>query len=419
MSLGSQARHLLGLALLERSRRLLRTPRGRLLAVSVGGIYAFIAMLVGQMLVFGPTGETSTTVFLLTSGVPWWNYPGLLVLAPNAVLALPFFATLTMALTAIGVGLGMAVALLLAGRFLRVRPSASSGPASVGTAAGLTPVLISLVTLGACCSTTAAATAGIGLAAQASGTPFDTVLANTWYLGVFQLGVLWVALLAQEQLVAVYGVLFGVGSDAQREIDPPADPTGRTTFGRILLRVGLLAGGVTWSLSMFAQWTVLGPGAASASDWVGWLLGHQLLAAVAILAALYPASFVRSLRSLASDRRGWIFRGTIALGGLGTVLGLPPGWASFGWHGVANEVAFLLGAGASWAPVAPGIPLGLGLFLRWGFEYLLVGGFAVAVAASPRRVAAWLEAPAGSPFVVSSPAADAVGASGGVGSGGP
>ncbi len=60
--------------------------------------------------------------------------------------------------------------------------------------------MIALVTLGACCSTTAAATAGLGVIAQASGTSIDELLANNWYIGVFQILVLWIALIAQEQL---------------------------------------------------------------------------------------------------------------------------------------------------------------------------------------------------------------------------
>jgi len=188
---------------------LVRGRSGRGVAVSIGLVYVLAALVVGYMLQVGPTGASGTTVTLLTNSPSpaWWNYPAIVVITPAGLLALPFFATLTMVLMSVGVGVGMGAGLLLAGRLVRSWKTARASGGLASSLAGLTPAMVALLTLGACCSTSAAAVGAIGALAEAGGTSYNEILLNSWALNLVQLAVLGVALLAQEQLIRVYGNL--------------------------------------------------------------------------------------------------------------------------------------------------------------------------------------------------------------------
>ncbi len=190
--------------------------RYRVLVGVIGIGYIFGTMLLSGML-FIPAHPLNVPTFLFVEparhgGI--WTYPA--ILAGNAYFQvdLPLVSSILMTLSAAGIGLGMALAVRLVARLIRDRKAGLLRPTALGSAAGLTPAMIALVTLGACCSTTAAATAGISLAAHAGGIGLAGLLSNTWYLGVIQLSVVYVALIAQEQLLRVY------------ELFPPAEAPG-------------------------------------------------------------------------------------------------------------------------------------------------------------------------------------------------
>jgi hypothetical protein len=373
----------LSLATLARSRALLRESHGFLLIGTIGALYALIAMYVGQMLTFGHTPLPNSAT-IVTQGAPFWDFPALIVIAPNAVLVLPFFGTLTMAIAAGGVGIGMGVAVVLTARLLRQRRAGSARPTAIGTAAGLTPVMLTLVTLGACCSTTAAATAGISLAAQSSGTSLFAVLANNWYLGVFQLAILWVALLAQEQIVAVYGILFGVtnGEGSATALAPPPVSV-RSGLGAAL-RVTLVASGLTWALAAVADWTTVSPFNAPAAAWADWIGPHFLLGGLAVIAGLAPEGIDRALRT---GPRAVVrsVRAVVGVTAVTLLLWMPPTLAAAGWDGLGNEVLGALGVSPALGAAAPPVG-GLALALEWLFQYLLIGAFALGIAIAPRTV---------------------------------
>lgn len=394
-------RRAMSLLTLERSRAELRGRGPRALAVAVAVVYGFVALQVGLMLTFGPTGQTTTTVTPIwgDGAAAWWNYPALLVIFPGGVLALPFFATLVMVLVAVGVGIGMTVGIVLTVRLLRQRRRELGGPASAGAAAGLTPAMIALVTLGACCSTTAAATAGIGALAQASGSTLDAVLANNWYIGVFQLVVLWVALVAQEQLLAVYGLLLGASAQtAPLAATRPSVGRRGIAFG---VRVLLVVAGVTWALTGLSQWGFGGTFGPAASNELGWILSHGLLAAGAVLAGFSP----ELLRSLARPRPMILaVRAVLAATAVTLLVGVPAGVASTGLHGWGNELLAALGASTSSGAVSAGALGPSALALRWGLQFLFLGGFALAAALVPDRLARAIGDPsAGQPGGTSAP----------------
>ncbi|MGA7923322.1 MAG: hypothetical protein WCA77_05035 [Thermoplasmata archaeon] len=374
---------------LQRTRALAGRPIYRILAASIAIVYALVAMVVGGMLeILSPPSQLPPFALVLTSGTPSWDYPAVLIAAPSFVLALPFLPTIFMVLSSVGVGLGMSVAILLGVRLLGRQGGMAGRPAAVGTASGLTPVMIALVTLGACCSTTAAATAGIGVAAQASGTSIDNLLVNSWYVGLFQLVILYVALLAQEQLIQIYGFLFArqaKSAPVDPALLPLPPPMDRHFVTGAAFRVALIAGGVTWSLAALAAWTWSAAGSWSALMWASWVLQHGLVGITAVVAALAPRGV---LRWLVAPQNRWptrVLRGVLLASGASLVAWVPPPLATYGFFGVLNEILGSLGFPAAWGAVAPPFGGGVALLLRWGIQFLVLGAFAIALALRPQR----------------------------------
>ena len=377
---------------LREVRSYLRRSHARGLAVFIAVAYALSSMLLGGMLVLARYSGGYTILVLWGNrlGFQNWNYPGLLIEAPWGFVDLPFFATLSMVLVSVGVGLGMAVAIVLSYRLLRGRKAAAGRPAAAGTIAGLTPAMIALVTLGACCSTTAAATAGVGLVAAATGSSTTNLLLNNWILGVFQIVVVYVALLAQELLLRVYGTLFATNDPGFSEETVFRRSVDRHAIATTALRVGLLAAGVTWALAALADWATVNPFGASAAMWFNWAVEHWLVSGVAILAGLSPRTLERWFAPIAATSVGRAFRGGLLVGAWTLAGWLPAPLAGAGIEGFGNELLGTLGAPAAFGAVAPPFPWGPLLLLRWAFQYLLLAGFAGAVSIAPAGVVAWL-----------------------------
>jgi hypothetical protein len=382
-----------GLLTLREIRTFIRRSSARGGVVFFALVYVLGSLFLGGMVVLGNIrgGYTLTTLWGGGASGGAWNYPGLLIIAPWGVVSLPFFATFAMIVVGVGVGFGMTVAFLLAIGLLRSRSASPSGSSTAGAVAGLTPAMISLVTLGACCSTTAAATAGVGLVAQASGTSVSNLLLNNWYLGVFQIVMVWVALLAQEMLLVVYAGLFGRPSPNEAPDSPPARPTryGFAFWAGGVLRVVLLGAGVVWILAVLAEWTTINPLSAGPGFWYQWLIQHGLLGGVAVMAALFPAALYRlARRAQRGLDRAWL--AIVVFGALTLILWVPPPLPAWGVDGLLNQVLSVFGAPASWGTISPGPVGGLALYLRWAFEYVLLGGFSLAAFVRPDRVFPWL-----------------------------
>ena len=372
---------------LGETRALIRRSHVRMMAAFFAILYALGSMVLGGMLIVAHVsgGYGVEILWWNALGIGPWNYPGLLIVGPWGVLSLPFLATIAMLFVSIGVGMGITVGILLTVRLLRDRRNRRARGASVGTIAGLTPAMIALVTLGACCSTAAAATAGVGLVAQASGSTLYDLLVNNWFLDVFQIVVVFVALLAQELVLRVYGGLLGLGSP--RTSVPAAPAPEPTTRGRLVagatLRAALLAAGLTWALAAVAEWTTVPPTAGTASLWYQWLVQHELLAIFGVSVALLPAAALGLLVRERRSRRVLALRTALGVAGISLLGWMPPMLASAGAPGLVNELLSVLGAPASYGAVAPVFAPGIALYLRWGFQYVLLGGFALAVSLRP------------------------------------
>ena len=373
---------------LRRTRALLIGLRYRVLVGLVALAYAFGAMVFGGMLYFPSHPlRTGWSFYIFPSGPgPSWAYPIVLVGSPYFQFGLPIISGILVTLSAAGVGLGMSLAVFLIIRLLRTPRAGSLQPTAVGAAAGLTPVMIALVTLGACCSTTAAATAGICLAAQASGTTAAAALANGWYLGVFQVAVIYVALIAQEQLLNGYGLLFESApresSTSETAVRAAPRFDGRGVLSATL-RVALAVTGLTWSLSVLTDWSAFSPGSSLAAAWFGWAFQHLVPGALAVLVALFPAEVLAFWRRVPAGRRGLAIRGTLIGSGLALLTWMPVPLSGASAAALGNELLGFWGFPAGWGAVAPPA-LGLvALSLRWAFQFAVLGLVAIAMGISP------------------------------------
>jgi len=374
---------------LRETRQALSPLRYRLLVGTSAVVYAIVAMIVGGML-FVPSRPYDLGWFfvLYPSGPgPPWSYPTIMAGSPYFFLDLPLISGILMTLSSAGIGLGMALGILLGVRLLRRHGDRRGAPAAVGTAAGLTPAMISLVTLGACCSTTAAATAGISLVAQFSGTSPAEALANAWYLGVVQVAVVYVALLAQEQLLRIYrfAVEPSRSGDSSAEIAWNARPrVGRDSIGRGALRLVLVAAGLTWSLSVMTLGFATAGSHSSLSVEIGGMLQREVPGVLAVVAGLFPERLVALCGRARGSPVSVGLRALLIATGLSLVAGIPPPWSGTGFCGLANELLGFGGFPRVWGAITPPA-IGLaGLILRWSLQFLLVGLFSVAVGVSPK-----------------------------------
>lgn len=370
-------------------RRFLRSGSFGGAIVLFGLLYLVGALFSSGMVAFGnfQGGYTVEWVVSNPTGVQPWNYPGLLVVAPWGVVTLPFFPTLAMVVVSVGVGFGMAVAALLTIRLIRPSAREQARGKAVGAVTGLTPAMISLVTLGACCSTTAAATAGVGLVADASATTVANLLLNNWYLGAFQIVIVWVSLLAQELLLTVYTGLYG----GEVPGAAPAPPPFRRWLSAGALRVALLVGGLLWMLSVLVAWTSVAPATAGPLTWSAWLLQREAVGLLAVALALFPEGTLDALAASRSDPWGRWANGVLVAASASLLLVYPAALVGAGWTGVGNVLPTLGGAGVG--------DLAAGLF-RVVVEYGALGAVGLTAALAPSTARRWLAPrPAATPSV--------------------
>lgn len=372
-----------GLLTLRESRRFVRARFGRLVAGGIAVAFAVASMLVSGMLAIyaHPAALPSQVVVLWGNplGVDPWNYPAILATGSWGVLSLPFLATVTMVLVSAGVGLGAAVSALLLAPLLRNRRRARRDVVSASTI-GATPTIAGLGLLGACCCTSCLTTASVPLIAAASGASLSSLLLNDWYVNVFQVAIVFLALVAQER--ALERATSGC---------PTAPPSSRRLVGSIVLRVLLFVAGVTWSLAMFVEWGSVSPASAGLATWYHWIVEHQLLSLTAVAAAIFPDEFVRGVRRIVSRSGGWFLRGPLLVGAVTWGLWVPPSLASLGLGGLLNELFGYLALPSSWGAVPPDAPLGAALLFHWVFQHALLSGFGLVLALRPRLALAPLE----------------------------
>ncbi len=365
----------LSLASLERTRALLRTRRGRLLVAALAVLFALLSMLIGQMLTF-PGFSGPLFVSVQWTGSPWWDFPEVFVFNGGVALDLLFLPTVTMVLVSVGVGIGATAALFTAMPRLRTRPERGAREAATTSAAGASAAITGLATMGACCCTSCVGAAGVAVVAAASGTDILFLLRENWYLDLFQLAVLGVALMAQERALRLPANYCKV---------PPAMDR-RFAVGTTL-RIGLLVAGITWSLAMFVEWAEVSPLSAGPALWYHWIIEHQLLSLAALAAGMFPKETAAWIRRAYARAGGWPLRILLLVGGVTWGIGVPPSLTGIGLEGFLNELLGFLGAPAAWGAVAPDA-LGAALVFHWSFQHLLLGSFAILLALRPEHAMA-------------------------------
>lgn len=370
---GSLARALVELATLREIRSLLSSSARRLAVAGVAAMFAVVSMLVGGMLTFVPTqGAFTTEIIWWGAPADWWYYPELLMVQPWGVLQLPFFPTVATALVSIGAGIGaVSGAVLVRDLIRRSRPrDGAAYGAAVATGGG--SGVASLATLGACCCSSCASGGGLALVAAASGTDVPALLNAAWYLPLFQLVVVYVILVAQERALR----------RAMWEPERPPQVGGRLIAG-VALRFGLLVAGLTWSLTMFVEWSKTNPWSASTADWYHWIIEHQLLSLVAIAFALFPREISDAFKRRGTSLAPRFLRVALGVAGISWGTWVPPALVGVGLGGFVNELFGTLGLSSGWGAVPPDSLGGALLAFHWGFQHLLLSGFALAVAVNP------------------------------------
>jgi bacteriorhodopsin len=304
---------LLSVLALRRTRAMVRGFRGRALFAGIATLYGATALLIGSMVQIAPTGATGTSITVLTNhySPAWWNYPAVLVVSPNGILVLPFLETISMVLVSLGVGLGMAAGLLLAVRIVRSwRTARAEGRGSAAPLAGLTPAMVAMLTLGACCSTSAAAAGSMGALAEVSGTSYDQILLNSWLLNLFQIAVLAIALIAQEQLLAVYGGLLVGPAGAHEAVGTDRRAvSGRAFLPVLAVRLFLVVGGTLWTLSFLIAWADGATAVPLAAFLVSGSFERGVLGLAAIAGGLLPTALVKGAAARVRRHPGAPVRG--------------------------------------------------------------------------------------------------------------
>ncbi len=332
-------------------------------------------MVLGQLLTFpGFSGPSLATV--QWTGDPWYDFPELFVFSSGVALDLLFLPTITMVLVSAAVGIATVSALFTAFPRLRGRPEGDTRELATTSAAGASAAVTGLATM-ACCCTTCASAAGVAVVAATSGTNVLFLLGQTWYLDLFQLVVVGLALSIQERALRM------PVTECPR---PPR--VDRAFAGGVVLRVGLLVAGITWSLAMFVEWAEVPLSTAGAALWYHWIVEHQLLSLAAVAAGMFPKETAAWIRGSYARTRGWILRGLLLLGGVTWGIGVPPPLSGWGLGGLVNELAGMVGAAPTWGAVVPDVGLGPALLFHWGFQHLLLGVFSIALALVPARALA-------------------------------
>ncbi len=370
-------------------RRLLRERHGWLLAIGLAIAFAIISMFIGGMITLSPVQGAYEFELIGWSGTQsWWFYPEFLGVQPWGLVQLPWFPTLAMTLVSLGAGMGAAAGIVLLAPLLR-RKNRKSGAALGGIAAGTAPAAAAFATVGACCCTSCGTAAGLVVVAATTGTSVSDLLINTWYLALFQISVVYAALLFQDRAL-------------RRSLDHCVVPKlDRYLIATSLLRLALLIAGLTWAMAMFAEWAQTDPWTAPAPIWYHWMFEHLLLSGVAISVALFPAELEAVVRRWGHRIPGLATRVLLAVAAITWGGWVAPSLVQLGLGGFFNELFGYLGLPSAWGATPPDVALGPALYFHWAFQHLLLAGFSLSLAVAPLTVLRWLnrssEAPESQP----------------------
>ncbi|MEM3637941.1 MAG: hypothetical protein QXX17_04260 [Conexivisphaerales archaeon] len=346
---------------------MLASSTGKVLWLFFSTLFALASMVLGGMLAIVPSDATK--VYIVYPGIPVWDYPMLWIDFHRIVFAFPFLPTIFMILISAGVGLGSAVTAML---LMASRKNVNLQVSAVGSV----PVITGLSTVGACCCTTCLSTAGVAVVASVSSVPTWQILLNDWYLGLFQLVIVFFSLIVLErELMVNQGIC-----DVQYSRKKVALST--------ILRISLLIAGITWSLAMLVEWGDTSPVTASPATWYHWLFEHQLLSLFAIGAAFSPSKVYSFLKHGGLQVR--MLKAGLVIAAITWGLWVPQPLVSAGLGGFLNELFGYLNLPASLGAAAPDSALGAALLFHWLFQHELLSMFALLASLSTDSIFAGL-----------------------------
>jgi hypothetical protein len=316
-------------------------------------------MILGGMLAIVPSSVVR--IYVAYSGIPRWDYPMLWIDFHRLVIVFPFVPTILMILISAGVGLGSAVALMLA-----------IGSRSKASAIGSVPLITGFATVGACCCTSCLSTAGIAVIAAVSSVPTWEILMNDWYLGLFQLAIVFLSLFVLEREL-----------ERNKETCDVTYSKKKTAFS-VILKISLLVAGITWSLAMLVEWGETSPLSASLPTWYHWIFEHQLLSIFAILSAFFPSKMYSIIRN--RNFVSILLRVGLVLSAFTWGFWVPGQLTDIGLGGFLNELFGYINLPLSLAAVPPDSSFGIPLLFHWIFQHELLSFFALLSSLVPKKV---------------------------------
>lgn len=268
--------------MLGRTGRLLARDRGWAIAAILAAAYVLGSMFLGGMLV-GPGPSSSQGLGLAEIGPT-----GARLATPAFVLSFPWVAGSFSVLIGAAVGVGLSAGILLARRVLAVFRAPSAGVAPASAVAALTPAMLALVTLGACCSTL---TAGVGPGAASLAGGLGSGPAASALFGGLQLGLLATSLLVQERIIQTFAQPLALSRPSEVRSRPREWLSGRRFLDGAGFQVPVLA---SVPLGAFALTATLvdSPGLPLGGSILGQLLHVGPSAWLLFLALVTPATLV-------------------------------------------------------------------------------------------------------------------------------
>jgi hypothetical protein len=346
---------------LRNSRSIVSSLQGKLLWLSFSVLFGLVSMILGGMLAIVPSSVVR--IYVAYSGIPRWDYPMLWIDFHRLVIVFPFLPTILMIPISAGVGLGSAVALMLA-----IGSRSKYKASTIGTV----PLITGLATVGACCCTSCLSTAGIVVIAAVSSVSTWEILMNDWYLGLFQLSIVFLSLFVLEREL-----------ERNKEICNVTYSKEKMVFS-VILKISLLIAGITWSLAMLVEWGEISPLSASLPTWYHWIFEHQLLSSFAILSAFFSSRMYSIIRNKSFG--SILLRVGLVLSALTWGFWVPEQLTNIGLGGFLNELFGYINLPLPFGAVPPDSSLGIPLLFHWIFQHELLSLFALLSSFIPRKV---------------------------------
>ena len=297
--------------MLTYTRRLIGTSHGWSFTGALAAGYALLSMVLTGMVRFSGTASVRAQWVPNLSGGP-----GIILQAFGLSAVLPLESSALTILVALVTGVGLGAGTLVTFRLAQSSKSTKKGTGTAASIAALTPAMMAMVTLGACCSMVAASSSGFFPGARSPEITLGAWTVPSLILGLAQLGLLMGAVSAQERIFATFADLLSIRSTGS-QIEARR---GRRWTRRFITGTSFTVSSIgLGSVGTFAFLTLIGENVGMlrpANALLAGLFQGNPLSEVVLIATLAPALLLMG----ASQRTvGWLspaFRSSVAGFGL-------------------------------------------------------------------------------------------------------